>query len=465
MARVTFYGAAGCVTGSCTLLEWGERKVLVDCGLYQGMEELEARNWNAFPFRPSEIGAVVVTHAHLDHTGLLPRLVAQGFSGPIYCTAPSRGLISLVLLDAGKLQEEEVRYARKKGYSRHPDPQPLYTEDDAKRALKLLERIRFGQEREIFPGIVIRFVRSGHLLGAASIEITAKGGDGKRRTWCFSGDVGRYGVPILKDPEPPRDAPESLLLESTYGDRRHPQEDSEDALGRIIEETYRRGGMVIIPAFALGRTQEVLYHLSALAEAGRLDPSTVFLDSPMAIEATELYHHAEGEHDEDLDLLNDQGISPLSYSRFTRVRTADQSKALNTRGEPAVIVAASGMATGGRVVHHLLHRLGDPRSAVVFAGYQAVGTRGRALLDGAETIAIHGHTVWVKAKIQHLQGLSAHGDRDELLRWCRSLPGPPRRVFLNHGEDPARKALSVAIAEELGWPRPALPLTGDSVAW
>ena len=408
---------------------------------------------------------MVVTHAHLDHTGLLPRLVAQGYSGPIYCTAPSRGLISLVLLDAGKLQEEEVRYARKKGYSRHPDPQPLYTADDAKRVLKLIEKVRFGEEREIFPGIEVRFVRAGHLLGAASVEITAKGGDGQRRTWCFSGDVGRYGVPILKDPEPPREAPEALLLESTYGDRRHPQEDAQDGLGRIIQETYRRGGMVIIPAFALGRTQEVLYHLSALAEAGRLDPSTVFLDSPMAIEATELYHHAEGEHDEDFDLLNDQGISPLSYGRFTRVRTADQSKALNTRGEPAVIVAASGMAAGGRVVHHLLHRLGDPRSTVVFAGYQAVGTRGRALLDGAETVAIHGHTVWVKAKIQLLQGLSAHGDRDELLRWCRALPGPPRRIFLNHGEDPARKALSVAIAEELGWPRPVLPLTGDSVPW
>ncbi|HEX6901217.1 MAG TPA: MBL fold metallo-hydrolase [Thermoanaerobaculia bacterium] len=465
MAKVTFLGAAGCVTGSCTLLEWGNRKVLVDCGLYQGTEELEARNWNPFPFRPSEVDAVIVTHAHLDHTGLLPRLVAHGYSGPIYCTAPSRGLISLVLLDAGKLQEEEVRYARRKGYSRHADPQPLYTEDDAKRVLKLLEKVRFGEEKEIFPGIDVRFVRAGHLLGAATVEITAKGGDGQRRTWCFSGDVGRYGVPILKDPEPPREIPEALLLESTYGDRRHPQEDAEDALGRIIEETFRRGGMVIIPAFALGRTQEVLYHLSALAEAGRLDPSTVFLDSPMAIEATQLYHQAESEHDEDFDLLNDQGVNPLSYGRFNRVRTADQSKALNSRGEPAVIVAASGMAAGGRVVHHLLHRLGDPRSTVLFAGYQAVGTRGRALLDGAETVAIHGHTVWVKARIQHLQGLSAHGDRDELLRWCRALPGPPRRIFLNHGEDPARKALSVAIAEELGWLRPVLPLTGDSVAW
>ncbi|HEV2851929.1 MAG TPA: MBL fold metallo-hydrolase [Thermoanaerobaculia bacterium] len=462
MPTVTFHGACGVVTGSCTHLSWGDRQILVDCGLYQGGEELEARNRNPFPFRPHELTAVVVTHAHLDHTGLLPRLVAEGYSGPIYCTVPSRGLISLVLQDSAKLQEEETRYARQKGYSRHADPRPLYTEEDARHALKLLRTVPFGEERELFPGVRLRFVRAGHLLGAASVEISGKGADGERRTWCFSGDVGRYGVPILKDPEPPRDAPAALLLESTYGDRRHAQEDAAEALGRIIEETYARGGMVIIPAFALGRTQDVLYHLSALADAGRLDPSTVFLDSPMAIDATQIYDRAEAEHDEDLAaLVND----PLGADRFARCRTVDQSKALNTRGQPAVIVASSGMANGGRVVHHLLHRLGDPRSSVVFVGYQAAGTRGRALLDGAETIAIHGQTVWVKAKIHQLQGLSAHADRDELLRWCRALAAPPQRIFLNHGEDPARKALAAAIADELGWPRPVLPLTGESVPW
>jgi metallo-beta-lactamase family protein len=462
MPNVTFYGACGVVTGSCTHLDWGENRVLVDCGLYQGDEELELRNWRPFPFRPSELTAVVVTHAHLDHTGLLPRLVAQGYSGPVYCTAPSRGLISLVLRDAGQLQEEEVRYARRKGYSRHADPQPLYTEEDARRVLKLLQPLPFHEERELFPGVRLRYVRAGHLLGAASVEITGKGADGERRTWCFSGDVGRYGVPILKDPEPPAAAPAALLLESTYGDRRHLQEDAAEALGKIIEETYARGGMVIIPAFALGRTQDVLYYLSALADSGRLDPATVFLDSPMALEATRIYERAESEHDEELDALDP---SPLREGRFVAVRTVDQSKALNTRGQPAVIVASSGMATGGRVVHHLLHRLGDPRSSVVFVGYQAAGTRGRALVDGCETLAIHGQTVWVKAKIHQLQGLSAHADRDELLRWCRALPAAPQRIFLNHGEDPPRKALAVAIAEELGWPRPVLPLTGDAVPW
>lgn len=462
MPTVTFYGACGVVTGSSTLIDWGEQKVLVDCGLYQGGEELELRNRNPFPFRPAALTALVVTHAHLDHTGLLPRLTAEGYSGPIYCTKPSRGLISLVLQDAGELQEEEARYARRKGYSRHADPKPLYTADDARATLKLLRPVPFDEERELFPGVRLRFIRAGHLLGAASVEITAKGADGERRAWCFSGDVGRYGAPILRDPEPPPEPPAALLLESTYGDRRHSRDDAAEALAKIIDETYASRGVVIIPAFALGRTQEVLFHLSALADAGRLDPSTVFLDSPMAIDATDIYQRAEAEHDEDFAALAND---PLAAGRFVRVRTVDQSKALNGRSQPAVIVASSGMATGGRVVHHLLHRLGDPRSTVVFVGYQAAGTRGRALVDGAETIAIHGQTVWVKARIHQLQGLSAHADRDELLRWCRALPAPPRRIFLNHGEDPARKALAAAIADELGWPRPQLPLSGESVPW
>jgi len=462
MATVTFLGAFGSVTGSSTLLSWGEREILVDCGLYQGSEELELRNRNPFPFRPSALAAVVVTHAHLDHTGLLPRLVAEGFSGPVYCTRPGRGLISLVLEDAGALQEEEHRYAKRKGYSRHENPLPLYTENDARRTLKLLQPVPFSEERELFPGILVRFRRAGHLLGAASVEISAKGSDGERRTWLFSGDVGRYGAPILKDPEPPVDAPAALLLESTYGDRRHPTDDPTEALSRIIDETFDRGGVVVIPAFALGRTQEVLYHLSALADAGRLDPSIVFLDSPMAINATDLYARAEAEHDEDLLAL---GNNPLAADRFTRCRSAEQSKALNTRPGPAVIVASSGMAAGGRVVHHLLHRLGDKRSSIVFVGFQAAGTRGRALVDGVETVAIHGHNVWVKAKVHLVQGLSAHADRDELLRWCRALPARPERTFLNHGEDAARKALSAAIAEELGWPRPLLPVSGERVPW
>jgi metallo-beta-lactamase family protein len=462
MANVTFLGAAGCVTGSSTLLAWGDRRILVDCGLFQGDEELENRNWRPFPFRPAELDAVVLTHAHLDHTGLLPKLAAEGFSGPIWCTRPSRGLVALLLQDSAKIQEEETRYARKKGYSRHAEPRPLYTEEDARRALKLLSPVAFDEEKEILPGVRVRFRRAGHLLGAATVEVSAKGADGQRRVWCFSGDLGRYGVPILKDPEPPLAAPDSLVLESTYGDRSHGESEAEQELGRLLEETVERRGVAVIPAFALGRTQEVLYHLSALADAGRLDPRIVFLDSPMAIKATEIYDRSEAEHDEELAALENQ---PLEGDRFQYCRSVEQSKALNGRPGPAVIVAASGMATGGRVMHHLLHRLGDPKNSVIFAGYQAAGTRGRALVDGVETVAIHGRTVRVRARIHKLDGLSAHADRQELIRWCRALPGEPRRIFLNHGEDPPRKALSVALVEELGWPRPVLPLTGDSVPW
>jgi metallo-beta-lactamase family protein len=464
MATVTFLGACGVVTGSSTLLSWGDHSVLVDCGLYQGDEELEQRNWNPFPFPPRKLDAVIVTHAHLDHTGLLPRLVAQGFMGSIFCTKPSRGLISLVLQDSAELQEEEARYARRKGYSRHEQPQPLYTSEDARRVLKLLQPLPFDEVRELIPGVRCGFRRAGHLLGAASLEISAKGADGERRGWCFSGDVGRYGVPILKDPEPPVDPPSALLLESTYGDRLHPQEDAAEVLGGIIDETFARGGTVIIPAFALGRTQELLYHLSALADRGRLDPRAVFLDSPMAIQATDLYNQAESEHDEELAALINGNNNPLDAGRFQRCRTVDQSKELNSRQEPAVIIAGSGMVNGGRVLHHLLHRVSDPRTAVVLAGYQAAGTRGRALADGADTIAIHGEPVPVHARIHQLHGLSAHADSQELLRWCQALPASPQRIFLNHGEDPPRKALSVTL-EAAGLPRPELPMSGQTVPW
>ena len=465
MARVTFLGAAGTVTGSSTLLSWGATRLLVDCGLFQGPEELEQANFRPFPFPTHELSAVVLTHAHLDHSGRLPRLVAQGFRGPIYCSRPSRALVSLLLEDAGEIQEEEARYARKKGYSRHQEPAPLFTHEDARRTLPLLEILDFDRPYPILPGITVRLRRAGHLLGAATVEVAAKGSDGRRRTWCFSGDVGRYGVPILRDPEPPLEAPAALVLESTYGDRTHHPADARAALGKVIRETFERGGSVLVPAFALGRTQEILYHLAGLADAGELDPDAVFLDSPMAIEATRLYRRAAEEHDEEMAELVQRELGPLRPDRFNYCRSVAQSKALNSRSEPAVIVSASGMATGGRIVHHLFHRLGDRRNAVVFVGYQAAGTRGRALLAGAETVAIHGRPVAVRASVHYLPMLSAHADREELLRWCRALPGAPERIFLNHGEDPARKVLEAAIHGELGWPRPSLPAIGTEVPW
>jgi metallo-beta-lactamase family protein len=464
MARVTFHGACGTVTGSMTLVEWSDSRWLVDCGMFQGDEELEARNWKPFPFDPRALDGVFLTHAHLDHCGRLPRLVAQGYEGPIHCTRPTRPLASLVLLDSAAIAEEEARYARKKGYSRHADPQPLFSERDARAALDRLEVHPFDQEFEPRPGIVARFRRAGHLLGAATLEISAKGGDGERRSWCFSGDVGRYDAPILRDPEPPLAAPATLLLESTYGDRDHPREQVAADLAAIIERTFARGGSVLVPAFALGRTQDVLYHLSQLAEDGKLDPREVFIDSPMALKATEIYRQATTEFDSELVDRVRRRANPLADDRFSRCRTVDQSKELNDRRESAVIVAASGMATGGRIVHHLAHRLPDSRNTVVFVGYQGVGTRGRALLDGAQSVSIHGQRVPVAAEIAQIQGMSAHAGQSELLRWVDALPARPPRIFLNHGEDTARKALAATLVER-GHARPALPLPGTEVEW
>jgi metallo-beta-lactamase family protein len=463
MADVTFLGACGTVTGSCTLLSWGERRLLVDCGMFQGGIELEQRNREPFPFAPAQLAAVVLTHAHLDHTGRLPVLARAGFRGPIYCSRPTRGLASLVLRDAARLQEEEAGYARRKGYSRYPDPQPLFEEEDARQVLGQFQRKPFDEEFEPLPGIRVRLRRAGHLLGAATVELTAKGSDGERRTWCFSGDVGRYGVPVLQDPEPPLAPPDTLLLESTYGARCHPPGDARAALGDVIRETFARGGFVLIPSFALGRTQDLLYHLAALEDEGAIPRGVVFVDSPMAISATELYAEFPAEHDDDLRALVAADRSPFALERFARLRTRDQSQTLNARREPAVVIAGSGMANGGRILHHLRKRLPDPATTVLFVGFQAAGTRGRALLDGAETCAIHGHTVWVKAKIHQLQSLSAHADRDELLRWGRALPAPPRRVLLNPGEDPARQALARALQHDLQWPLPELPAHEQTV--
>lgn len=464
MARVTFVGACGTVTGSCTLLEFGERRLLVDCGMFQGDETTEARNRRPFPFAAAELDGVVLTHAHLDHVGLVPKLVAEGFRGPVWCTRPTRPLAQLILEDAGELQEEEARYAAKKGYSRHREPRPLFGVKDAREALQRLEPLPFHEERELFPGIRVRFDRAGHLLGAASVTVTAKDGDGARRRWLFSGDLGRYGAPILVDPEAPPEAPDTLVLESTYGDRRHRDDDPQAALGEIVARTFARGGKVLIPAFALGRTQDVLYHLSALVDRGQLDESAVFLDSPMAIKATEIYRQAEREFDAEMRELVANGDSPLGRDRFQRARTVAESKAINDLKGPAVVVAASGMATGGRIVHHLARHLPDERACVVLVGYQAAGTRGRALVEGASRVSIHGRRVEVAAEIRQIHGLSAHGDCDELLRWCRSLPAKPTRLYLNHGEDTARKALACALEEE-GWPRAELPLAGDTTPW
>ncbi len=464
MGRVTFLGAAGCVTGSATLLELPAGRFLIDCGLFQGDPALEARNRLPFAFQPNSLDGVILTHAHLDHSGLLPRLVDAGFRGPVWATRPTRMLVDLLLEDFAQLETEGARYATRKGYSRHARPEPLYTLASVRRLLGQFELLAFGEPISILPGVEIELFRAGHLLGAASVTVAAGDQHGARKRWCFSGDVGRFGAPILLDPEPPTGEVDQLVLEATYGDRDHLEEDPARELERIVRETFSRGGSVLIPAFALGRTQDLLYHLRSLVERGALSPAQLFVDSPMALRATEIYRRFREEYDPELNELEIRGRNPLEPGQFVACRSQEDSKALNQRREPAVIVASSGMADGGRILHHLKHRLPIPETTVVFVGFQATGTRGRALLDGSQVISIHGEPIPVRARICRLEGLSAHAGRSELLRWVEAFPARPRQLFLNHAEEPARQALRAELLAR-GWPRPELPVIGAHYPW
>lgn len=464
MGRVTFLGAAGCVTGSATLLELPAGKFLIDCGIFQGPPELEARNRLPFAFEPESLTAVILTHAHLDHSGLLPRLADQGFRGPVWVTRPTQLLVELLLEDFAQLEVEGARFAARKGYSRYLRPEPLYTPTSVRQLLKQLRSVPFREPFPVASGVEVEFFRAGHLLGAATVLVTAEEEPGGKKRWCFSGDLGRYGAPIVVDPEPPMGELHELVLEATYGDRDHPEENVVEALEQIVRETFSRGGSVLIPAFALGRTQDLLYHLAELVERGVLSPDELFVDSPMALRATEIYRRFREEHDPELNELEAQGIDPLAPGRFVPCWTHEASKALNFRREPAVIVASSGMADGGRILHHLKHRLPTPETTVVFVGFQASGTRGRALLDGSQVLAIHGEPIPVRAQVRRLEGLSAHAGRSELLRWLENLETKPQRIFLNHAEEPARQALAAELRAR-GWPRPELPTAGTTYPW
>ena len=444
MPRLTFLGACGTVTGSRYLLEAGGKTILVDCGLFQGGRELRARNWDPFPSDVSRIDAVLLTHAHIDHTGYLPRLVREGYAGPVYCTAPTQALLRYLLPDAGRLQQEEAAYANRKGYSRHAPAEPLFTEEDADRALALLSPLPFDAPSRVVPGLQLSFHRAGHILGAAFIRVQADGS-----SILFSGDVGRRDVPILKDPEPILGAG-TLLLESTYGDRTHGAESPLDALERVVSETVARRGMLLVPAFAVGRTQEVLYDLRELQLGGKIPRDLpVWVDSPMAVSAVEIYRDFTSEHDLEMRRLEDEHLCPIDGPWLHLVRTVDQSKSLNRKKGPGVIISASGMLNGGRILHHLRVRLPDPSTTLLFVGYQAEGTLGRAVENGAPSVRIHGEEVPVRAKIEKIPSLSAHADQDELLEWIGKTPAPPAKTFLVHGEDSARQALAARIRSEL----------------
>lgn len=454
MSSLTFLGAARTVTGSKHLIDVDGRRILIDCGLFQGLKDLRLRNWAPLPVRADSIDAVVLTHAHLDHTGWLPRLVAQGFKGPVHCTAGTADLCQLVLPDAAHLQEEDAKFANKRGYSKHSPALPLYTEQDAASALSRLRPAPFGQKVQVTKGIEVEFINAGHLLGSSYVLVARQDGSGPRV--LFGGDLGRYSRPILPDPSPGVDA-DVLLCESTYGDRRHPDEDDGASLARIVTETIARQGRLIVPAFAIGRVGELLYWLFKLEDAGRIPKVPIYVDSPMALKAIEYY----SSHVEELDGEIEQMRRKLP--RFTPVNSGLESKALVENHHPAVVIASSGMATGGRVVHHLFAGLPDARNTILFVGYQAAGTRGRQLVDGAQHIKMYGQHVPVHARIERLDGMSAHADAGEILRWMRTFPRPPKVTYLVHGEVVAQEALKARITKELGW-NVEIPTHGQQVS-
>jgi metallo-beta-lactamase family protein len=448
--KIGFHGAARTVTGSKYLLTIGEYELLVDCGLFQGDFESHQRNWRPMAFVPAAVTDVLFTHAHIDHTGYFPRFCRDGFSGRGLASPPTKALLGVLLPDSGRLQEEEASYLNKRNGSRHSPALPLYTEADSEHSLRRLSRIDFGEKTEIHPGVSVTLRRAGHILGAAFVEISFKNAKGERQSLTFSGDLGRRGVPILVDPEP---LPETdyLVLESTYGDRLHEKTDVKEQLRSEVAAAVAREGIVLIPAFAVGRTQELLYHLFELFEAGALPKVPVYVDSPMATSVVDLYCRYRSEYDVEMKAIEAENGPPLVSPHFRICRSRDESKRLNQEKGPAVVISASGMATGGRILHHLLHRLSDPRNTVLFVGYQAEGTLGRRLVEGEKVVKVLGEDVEVKADVKLLPALSAHADSDELMEWIRTAPRPPKTVFLTHGEPKAQDALAERIRRELGW--------------
>ncbi len=434
-----FYGATNTVTGSKYLLRSGGSKVLVDCGLFQGYKQLRLRNWQAPPIDPASLDAIVLTHAHIDHSGYLPRMVQQGYRGPVYCTGGTAELCALLLPDSGRLQEHDAEYAARRGFSRHRPAQPLYTEKDARIAVESLQPCAWGEDVALADGVTARFHPAGHIIGASSVMVRTE-----HTSVLFSGDLGRLDD-IMMRPPAPREASDVLVIESTYGNRKHDTKPADQALAEVIARTAARGGIVVIPAFAVGRTQAVLLLVDRLKAARRIPDIPVFLDSPMAISATSIFYRQR--HNHRLDQAECERM--CEGSRY--VRDVAGSKALDERKGPMILISASGMATGGRVVHHLKKMAPDPANTILFAGFQAGGTRGAAMLGGAKEIKIHGGYVPVNAEVVSLDMLSAHADADEIIAWLRTCEEAPRRTFVTHGEPTAADALRRRIQDELGW--------------
>ncbi|HEU5239638.1 MAG TPA: MBL fold metallo-hydrolase [Pyrinomonadaceae bacterium] len=449
MSSLSFWGAAGSVTGSKYLLESDQGRVLVDCGLFQGLKELRLRNWDEPPFDAAAVKAVIVTHAHIDHTGYLPRFVRHGFRGPVYCSRGTADLMKILLPDAARLQEEEADYRNRHKITKHSPALPLYTEEDAREALKLLQVVsNNGEQVRIVKGYTAEFRIAGHILGSSQVLVRVEGA--APRNVLFSGDLGKYDQPIIRDPETPPGC-DYLVVESTYGDRLHDVERPKDALERIIKDAASHGSAVLIPSFAVGRAQEILYFIRELEDEKRIPVLPVCVDSPMAAAATQAYARRTEEQDVDYANALKTNPTPLRTHSMLACSTREESKSINGMQGARIIIAASGMMNGGRILHHALRLLPDENATVVFVGYQAAGTLGRRVADGEKQVKVLGQWVPVRCKIEKIGGFSAHADWKEIIRWLEGMPSPPRRTFVTHGEPEAAEAMAHRIRERFGW--------------
>jgi metallo-beta-lactamase family protein len=450
MGTITFLGGTGTVTGSKYLFEQNTKRILIDCGLFQGLKALRQKNWMPLPLDVKTLDSVILTHAHIDHTGFLPRLVKQGYNGPVYANSATVDLLKIMLLDSAHLQEEDARFLNKIGATKHKPALPLYNKEDAEKAISLLKPVSYGQEFEPVPDITIKLRDAGHILGSSFVNIYWKNETGERRKIVFSGDLGRPDRPILKDPSTIYQA-DYLLVESTYGNRLHDDAQPEESLARIINDTIHRKGSVVIPSFAVGRTQELLYILRDLEEKKRIPELPVFVDSPMAINATEITSKHIENQDLNARLLHIKGIDAFRTKHTVFTESREESQKINDFSEPCIIISASGMLTGGRILHHLKYRLPFEKHTVLFIGYQAEGTRGRAMLEGKKKIKIHGEQIPVKAHIEKISGFSAHADYEEILAWLAGFTKAPRSVFVVHGEPGASADLAKKIKSVYKW--------------
>ncbi len=449
MAKITFFGAAGTVTGSRHMLETHGKRILIDCGLFQGRKEMRLKNWDTFPISPITFDEIILTHAHIDHTGYLPKFVKDGFSGTINCTDATADLLRILLPDTGHLMSEEARYANKKGSSKHKPAKPLFDEEDAQAVFPLVKPVPYGRHFYPAEGLRAKFRNVGHILGASYVDLKTKSGDGYSKI-LFSGDLGRPHDSILRAPAQPYNV-DYLVMESTYGDRLHNKYDPREDFVRILNESFERGGVVVIPAFSVGRTQTLLYMLRELEEEGLIPSVPVYVDSPMALKALDVHKN----HVADLNIAARKqkilGTHLFKPKQTQHCRKVDQSKAINRIKDRAIIISASGMATGGRILHHLKERLPNPNNTILFVGYQAEGTRGRKLMDGAEELRMFGDDIPVNAKIEYIPGFSGHADYGEMLAWMMGFNQKPKKVFLVHGEDDVRHAWAKHIREKLNW--------------